>query len=341
MSNERKIWMIGCDWGTSSFRLRLVDVSTSDVIEEVTHKEGVAFTHTQWKAQESSGNSRFDFFKQKLKVGIDSLAGKVAFDLDGLPVVVTGMASASIGMHELPYATLPFSLDTSGLLSKYFEPSEDFKHPLWLVSGVRDTHDVMRGEEVQLVGLANLLKLGSEVDSIIILPGTHSKHCFISGANLVGFQTFLTGELFALMTTHSILKDSVEVSGVENWNSDETKAFVDGVESSQHSNLLATLFTVRTNSLFNVLSKRSNAYYLSGLLIGAEVGYLNREGDVRPIFLCGGSHIHALYTKALEALNLSSRVQILPEGLVDKATINGQLVLYKYLSEVPIPALAD
>ncbi|MGX5856557.1 2-dehydro-3-deoxygalactonokinase [Dyadobacter jiangsuensis] len=328
-------WMVSCDWGTSSFRLRLVDTRTARVLGQIATREGVASTYNQWQAQAPSGESRFDHFAGKLQSGLAELANYVGDPLDGVPIMVSGMASASIGMYELPYARLPMPLRPDHLLVKLYSAREHFPHPLLLVSGLRDERDVMRGEEVQLLGLSELGVLDPGEESLVILPGTHSKHCRIRERTVTGFQTYLTGELFGIMAHHSILQSSVEVAPLgDTWSSEE--AFVEGVQTGSEGNLLASLFTVRTNTLFDHFTPRQNASYLSGLLLGAELGYLSQEEKGRPLIVCGGSHLQPLYQKALECLGLATRTRALSDDWLDRATIAGQLALYKIKMNVPL-----
>ncbi len=321
-----KNWILGCDWGTSSFRLRLIDVVNAEIIGEVQSKNGIAQTYNLWMNSGLGSDERYVFFQSKLKIEIIRLAGQTNADLTGIPVIVTGMATSSIGMWELPYASLPFSMHAEGLTMKLFPASHDFDHTLMLVSGVRDSQDVMRGEEVQLIGLMQGLAIPEVKEMVVILPGTHSKHNSIKENALVSFQTFMTGEVFHLMATQSILKDSIEIIEEDTDN----EAFEAGVLKGQSANLLASLFSVRTNTLFGNYNKSANAYYLSGLLIGSELGYLQNDSDTRPIVLCGGGRLHGLYFKALRILQLQHRTIDLPEESVTRATIAGQITIFKH-----------
>ena len=86
-----------CDWGTTSFRLRLVERQDYKVLAEYLTKDGVAGTFRAWKEQDEL--SRFDFYAAILKNSIRELAKKTSFISDTIPVIVSGMASSSIGME--------------------------------------------------------------------------------------------------------------------------------------------------------------------------------------------------------------------------------------------------
>ena len=106
---------------------------------------------------ESMGISRSQFFRNQLHQQVRRLAEKIAIDLKGIAIIISGMASSSIGMEEVPYATLPFPVDGSQTSVKLLSGQPDFPHDIILVGGIRTRHDVMRGEETQLIGLLALL----------------------------------------------------------------------------------------------------------------------------------------------------------------------------------------
>ncbi|MVM28803.1 2-keto-3-deoxy-galactonokinase [Spirosoma sp. HMF4905] len=326
-----KSYLLGCDWGTSSFRLRLINSSDVQLIGEITSQEGVANTFTRWKANsETKGISREQFFRVQLQRQINLLAKQLAINLDDIPVVISGMASSSIGMDEVPYATLPFPIDGSRASIKRLDTQPDFAHDIILISGVRTEHDVMRGEETQLIGLLALLDnlhLNTE-ESILLFPGTHSKHIYIQNQQVIDFQTFMTGEVFNLMSHYSILKDSVESTGLAVFDESELKAFKSGINQLTNSSILNSLFRVRTNQLFSQLTKRQNALYLSGLLIGNELKSLLQQPDSQ-LILCSGNNLYELYKQAMIELNLIGRTITISADLIDKATIAGQVKIAK------------
>ncbi|MGA0555412.1 2-dehydro-3-deoxygalactonokinase [Larkinella sp. VNQ87] len=322
--------LLCCDWGTSSFRLRLIDVSSYKLIGEIISGQGVADTYSAWKKQaETGGVQRNFYFRQQLKQQIDALADNISRNLERIPVAVSGMASSSIGMEEIPYAGLPFAMDGSQASVRHFDPIEAFPHELMLISGVKSAEDVMRGEETQLIGLAALLDSEGRrpSDALFIFPGTHSKHMYVQQGQLQNFETYMTGEIFSVMASYSILKDSLNVSSLGDFSDKNLAAFRFGLKDSEAS-LLNRLFTVRTNQLFEKLTKEQNAFYLSGLLIGAELKPLVQQQSWQ-LVLCSGTNLFAFYQLAIEDLALSARTVVIPAELIDKAAMVGQVILYQ------------
>jgi 2-dehydro-3-deoxygalactonokinase len=314
-----------CDWGTTSFRLRLVERQNYEVLAEYLTKDGVAGTFRNWKEQDEI--NRFDFYSEILKNSIKELAKKTSFILDTIPVIVSGMASSSIGMEELPYAELPFESNGSQASVKVFKDFNGKNAPLVLVSGLKSHEDVMRGEEAQLMGLLKLNEISIQASEkiVFVFPGTHSKHITVKDRFVIDFQTFMTGEIYNILTEHSILKDSVlSGSGTVLMQPDEIKAFLKGVEISGTSALLHSLFTVRTGQLFGQFTKQQNSFYLSGLLIGSELRQLKDENYDR-LVICSGKHLYEHYKRAAEAISLKFNTTYIQPELLDKATIAGQV----------------
>lgn len=291
-----------------------------------------------------AGLSQEAFFQKKLREHIDQLAKQVGQDLTGIPIFLSGMASSSIGMAEVPYATLPFALDGTQASIRHLDATPDFPNDICLISGVRSgpdpqrrtgqTADVMRGEETQLIGVWSLLSGRGAFgqSSVFVFPGTHSKHLYINDNQLVHFETYMTGELFGVMTKHSILADSVDTDDLTTLSGDDATAFRRGVRQSIDMSVLAGLFTVRTNDLFSLFTKRQNSLYLSGLLIGSELGHLLTKTDWS-IVLCSSPNLAEVYELAIDELGLSDRTTFVPPDLIDRAAPAGQLRLFQHERE--------
>ncbi|HUP11708.1 MAG TPA: 2-dehydro-3-deoxygalactonokinase, partial [Niastella sp.] len=172
---------LSCDWGTSSFRLRLVDSDGFRVIAESYSEEGVTTVYQQWQQQAKPETERLHFYKAVLKKHISKLEQQLQTSLDAIPIVISGMASSTIGMVELPYTPLPFHTDGSDLYVSNVKSTADFKHDMVIISGARTASDVMRGEEVQVIGYTEAFH---ELQ-LVIIPGTHSKHIVVQDNKVV------------------------------------------------------------------------------------------------------------------------------------------------------------
>ena len=271
-----------CDWGTTNLRVRIVRGDA--VIKELRTEQGASTL----KSPEE--------FRTALGAAMDSLGA-------AKPVVISGMAGSSIGWKELPYARLPFRLDGSDAVVEEIEPDT------FLISGVRSEEDVMRGEETELLGL----EIGQE-EAVVILPGTHSKHCVLRNGAMVSFRTFMSGELHALLGSHGILRQSV----APGW---DEAAFLEGIDEATRGALTSSLFKIRTRSLLHRKSPESNGSYLSGLLIGSELLALPKD---LPLVLAAAGKIAAPYRLAFCALGLEARSRILSDEEAAGLAVRGQ-----------------
>jgi len=319
---------LSCDWGTSFFRLRYVQVPGLQ-FESVETSDGIAVTFEAWKQkQNESGkqsgsegrNERFLFFRNVIAGHLQLLEEDVGISLKGIPLVISGMASSSIGMMEIPYKQAPLRADGSDLEVVTVKRSKDFDHDIFIISGIKTADDVLRGEETQLAGCWK----PADKEQLYIFPGTHSKHILVKKGSAINFKTYMTGEFFELLSRKSILASSVR-SGGELSVKANRKAFNDGVKEAQRSSLLHASFLVRTNQLLKEMDPVNNYYYLSGLLIGTELCGC-AESKPTPIILVAPGELKQLYLSAFKILGLKNNVRSTDSTL---ALLRGQLKILK------------
>jgi len=311
---------LSCDWGTSSFRLRVVELNGTKVIAGENDSPGIAKVFELWKMAGQPEALRFPFYLEPVRQSIGSIQKKLNCSLDGFPLVISGMACSTLGMIDLPYKEVPFYADGSDLITKAFAATDDFKHDIIFISGARTESDVMRGEETQLVGCVP----GKE-EQLFIFPGTHSKHVTVKEGKAVAIKTYMTGEFFALLSTNSVLSASIE-RPVDSKPGNK-KAFEAGVKESLHSNLLHSSFKIRTNDLFHNFSREENFHYLSGLLIGTEMREL--AGTAGSITLVTNSQLHAHYELAFDLIMENPGALKFQDA--DEAIVKGQSKIWNRL----------
>ena len=191
-------YFISCDWGTSNFRLRLVETESLNVLDEHATDQGVKRVFEKFLEQDILNQKQF--FTDYLVRQTQNLPLNHQKHL----VVLSGMGSSSIGLHELPYAEMPIAMDGKSLLwENLYLDFVDLN--LLLISGVKTKTGMMRGEEIQAIGLEDELR---QFDSgILILPGTHCKHMYYQSGIISGLRNYMTGELFEVLSSKSILSN--------------------------------------------------------------------------------------------------------------------------------------
>jgi 2-dehydro-3-deoxygalactonokinase len=274
------------DWGTSSFRIRVIKSASLEIIEEFKTDQGIASTYNEWLSSKRPVGERQPFYRKIIAGALSQLKQ----DVTNLPILLSGMASSTIGIQELPYGEFPFTWNVNDIPLHKIERDEFLNHPLYLVSGLKTESDIMRGEETILLGCKPDLR-----ESVYIFPGTHSKHIFVIDAIATDFKTYMTGELFNVMSTYSVLKNSVA-------RGESPDAFAQGVRDAKHKNLLHALFLVRSHYVLGKTSPAENYQYLSGLIIGTELKDLTSESG--NVYLVGEGALIDSYRTALNILNV-------------------------------------
>jgi 2-dehydro-3-deoxygalactonokinase len=213
--------------------------------------------------------------------------------------LISGMAGSRQGWQEAPYCPCPAGFEALGHHLLWIKPQ------VALVPGLHCTRntdastpwagqdDVMRGEEVQVFGALALTGLQ---EAQVILPGTHSKWVAVRQGKINHFQTFMTGEVFAVLSQHSILARTMVADAAFN-----EAAFVHGVQLAQDGpGVLAHVFGTRTSALFERLPIEHLSSHLSGLLIGEELRAMRHRSG--PLLLVGSALLTARYELALRSL---------------------------------------
>jgi len=305
---------ISCDWGTTNFRLKVVEYNSLVVIAERKSASGIKQVYEQYLQQKR--DTQQSFFTHFLEKQIRQLPTS----FQAYPLVLSGMASSTIGMLELPYAPFPITKDGSSLLWKQLQL--EYGNTLVLISGIKGDGGMMRGEEVQAIGIAELLP--ATASGTLILPGTHSKHISYSNQAFSSLTNFMTGELFEVLSTKSILANSVE-SGVLTTATEA--AFRAGLQLGFNDQLSANLLMVRAKDVIHQTPKKENHYFLSGLLIGDELSYLKGTEDA--IFLAAGNTIFQLYQMALTTLFDRNQLTFFDGAATEQALLIGQRKILK------------
>ena len=289
--------LIALDWGTSNLRASLLD-SGGAVLETRSAAAGVMSVP-----------------QRRFAEALLALCGDWLSAHPHCACIASGMVGSRQGWVEAPYLDCPVGLSEAAEQLVRVAFGDGGRYALHIVPGLRCVGaddgqiDVMRGEETQLWGA------GLPVGSCCVLPGTHSKWAWIGDdERVLGFQTHMTGELYALLTQHSILGRLMDLSAAAPPSA--PAHFDDGVRLGlqQHAHLLHTLFAARTAGLTGRRSAAELPHFLSGLLVGAEVASaLNGSSGRRDapattaVTLLGDGALCDRYARALTLAGLAVR----------------------------------
>jgi 2-dehydro-3-deoxygalactonokinase len=249
--------LIGLDWGTTSLRAYLFDAN-GEVLATRVSTAGIM--NLPVPAEEGGFDEAFD-----------EACGVWLAQAPALPVIAAGMVGSAQGWVQAPYVETPANVDAlvAGVVSVWTARGT----LLTVVPGVLEQGalpNVMRGEETQVFGtLCDAMAAETEQTTLIGLPGTHAKWVVVEGGRIARFHTFMTGEVYAALTAHTILGRTMKRPAEP-----DTAAFLRGVTVAREhgcAGLLATAFSARTLGLTGQLAADEQPDYLSGVVIGHEL----------------------------------------------------------------------
>jgi 2-dehydro-3-deoxygalactonokinase len=266
---------IAVDWGTTNRRAYLID-SAGKQAGEFEDGEGVLSV--------PSG-------------GFPKAIAEIRDKLGDKPLLLAGMVGSNRGWKEAPYVPCPVGIDD--LAAKLVWAGEREA----IVPGVsyigEGRADIMRGEEVQLLGAVAAGLVGP--NALVCHPGTHNKWTELHQARIHSFRTVMTGELFSLLKEHSILADLLQGPV------DDNQVFRDAARHAVfHESLPAELFSVRASVLLGQMKKEDAASYASGLLIGTDVRIGLSVPTGAQVVVMGRPELTRLYVAALAQANRES-----------------------------------
>lgn len=271
---------IAVDWGTSSFRLWVLSESGATL-------------------SESRGP---DGMLSAAREGFANVLDRHLYEANApadLPILACGMVGARGGWMEAGYVETPAPLsEIAGCAVAVSHGGRDIRILPGMCQKREGRPDVMRGEETQLLGASSTISGKAHV----VMPGTHSKWVSVEDGIVTGFSTFMTGELYDMITKHTILAapDGVTPEGAS------SAAFIDAVRAAfaQPGRLTSQLFAARSGQILNGLSPAAALAHNSGTLIGAEIGGATASTNPGTVCLVASGRLAALYQSALQTVGI-------------------------------------
>jgi 2-dehydro-3-deoxygalactonokinase len=271
---------IACDWGTTNLRAWLVG-GDGEVLAEREFALGVS------RLGPGEAEERF---ASEVRASLNG---------EGLPAILCGMVGSNLGWRAVDYLPCPASLED--LCAALVTVADGVR----IAPGVRCEGvagpDVMRGEETQVFGWLHQDKARLKGRHVICHPGTHAKWILVEDGRLVRFVTAMTGELFAVLRKHSVLKSEAAP--------DDEAAFDAGLEAAGEGDALAArLFSTRARVVAGGAAAETTPSYLSGVLIGSEVAGVPRllGAEAKAVALLGDPGLCRWYERALDARGIAS-----------------------------------
>lgn len=278
-----KLAWIGVDWGTTNLRVYCVGMNGSIV------------------AEEQSDRGMNSLVRDEFEGALLELIEPWLSDEQITPVFACGMVGARQGWHEAEYRQVPCHPYSSGELT--IVSTIDSRIKVSILPGLSQLNpvDVMRGEETQIAGF-----LANEPNfyGAICLPGTHTKWVAIENGKITAFKTFMTGELFSLLSSQSVLRHSVSETG------NDESAFVEAALNAVNDPKFVTnhMFGLRALSLLASQRPIAARASLSGMIIGQEICAAQVFWKQNDVVLIGASEMNKNYDMVLNQLEVNTRV---------------------------------
>jgi len=295
---------VGVDWGT-------------------THRRGYALAADGRCLAEHADADGMLSARGRFAESLDALLVALGAQDPQVRVLMSGMVGSANGWVQAPYLSPSVPLRDLGrhLLRVPYKARRVEIVP-GLALQTEGTVDVMRGEETQLLGAA---LLGHD-EGWFLLPGTHSKWVRMTQGRVIDFATFMTGELFDLLSRQGTLAAAAgSVSAAADTH--HPQAFAQGLHASANVALSHALFGCRARVVTGALPAEQARSYLSGLLIGAEWHELRHRGAGQlpgTVTVIGAPHLAARHAEA--AASFGVHLHHLDPGTVQKAALTHLLV---------------
>ena len=284
MSLQEKTEWIAVDWGQTRQRVWLMGAGGNLLAER--------------SADQGMERLTRDGFETTLLAMIEDFLS----DAITTPVLCSGMVGSAEDWAEVPFQAVPCAPQSAD--SFVTARTDDARIAVTILPGLSQTSpapDLMRGEETQIAGF---LQSNPKFDGVLVMPGTHSKWVHISAEEVVSFQTFLTGELYALLARQSVLRNAVAIGG---W---DDAAFESGVSEaiSRPESVAAKLFSLQAQSQLAQGTPEAARARLSGLLIGMELAATRPYWLGQNLTVLAAPDIGKIYARALSLQGLQAPV---------------------------------
>ena len=274
--------LLACDWGSTNLRAWVMDA------------QGLVLDRRDF----GFGAGRMVPGEARLRF-VDEV--RPALQAQDLPALLCGAIGSNIGWQVAPYVDCPARLED--VAANLIQPMQQ----VWITPGLRcevfgNACDVLRGEETQVMGWIASDPANAKGRHLICQPGTHAKWLVVEDGRVTRFLSAFTGELFAVLSEHSILRNSGPGYDLD--------VFDEGcAAAAEGDGLLNRLYTARSRVAGGGADGKTTGAYLSGLLIGAEVAatprLLGLEGET--VTLLGDAPLCDRYARALARRGVQTR----------------------------------
>ncbi len=251
--------------------------------------------------------------KQAIRTAIEAVLADADTPAQRVDLALaSGMITSALGLYELAHLAAPAGIAELAAGMVRADMPDVCAMPLWFVPGVRNTPselgmhhveamDMMRGEEVEVIGLVQ--RFGLARASTIVLPGSHTKFVSLDAQQrIAGCATTLAGELLQVLTEHTLLSKSLGAAFADTLHVGLLRA---GAAAARKTGLTRACFSVRTLELFGDCARNERANFLLGAVLGEDVMALRHSRAISvspdaPILIAGKAMLSQAFAQLIE-----------------------------------------
>ncbi|MFG6147514.1 2-dehydro-3-deoxygalactonokinase [Halobacillus sp. B23F22_1] len=317
------------DSGTTNSRIRLVQEKDKQIVDVIKLKVGVRNT-----AIDGSNNK----LKQDLAKGIQQLLNQHSLTKRDIKyIVAAGMITSNLGLHEVPHIPSPARIEDFIGGVQVVEAEEFLNIPCLYVPGMKNNvsaslddisvinqYDVMRGEEVETIGLLTQAK--PQGKGLMVLPGSHTKFVLVGEQQeLLSCRSTLGGEMLQAVRDQTIISDSLHENLVEEVNPDY---LIKGYLAARKVGVTRSLYHIRLLQLFSELTADERANYYAGAILYYDMEALQQmleEEQVEWIMIGGSNPLRKIFYHLLNYVNEPAHLITADDEQVEMAAVYGTL----------------
>lgn len=309
---------ITIDGGTTNTRISLV--LNGEIIDTVTYSIGAG-----------NGIDNKSILKDTIRDGISEMLSRNDIKSSDIRrILASGMITSEFGIYKADHIATPAGIEKlhNTMEEKHLREISDI--PFVFVRGVKtdcgslDTADMMRGEETELMGIAE----ESSGECIYILPGSHSKIIKTDASGrIAGFSTMLTGEMIAAFSGNTILKDAVDMGSTGL----DSEYLLKGFEYCKKWGINKAAFKVRV--LKNMFLKTSDEVYsfFMGVVLCGEILEIIKLNP-KQVVIGGKSQIKKAMYEILKD-NADCEIICVSDVMAKKAATIGIIKIFEFAEE--------
>lgn len=325
------VYYITIDAGTTNTRLYLVKEGNNDVVAQ--SKKSFGIRNVAMSGSKSSFKNELSIAFREILTNNHCEPSNISF------IVASGMITSNLGLLEVPYVTSPSTVNdlAKGAIIKKWPLF--FNIPFIFIPGVRNSvpnlgaqnkfmdlnaFDVMRGEEVETLGLLEQISLGNK--GLVILPGSHMKYILVDKQTILSSLSTLSGEMLSALQTGTILASSLEGDLVKTIDVD---LLCQGFQAARSYGLSRALYHIRLSQLFEELEVDERANYFVGAVLAEDVkalemSYLNET--LNWIVIGGSNPLRASFVYILKRLGLKNIIETTDDQVLMSTIIGSKKV---------------